>query len=228
MLGTIVNSFAIIIGGLLGIVFKKGIKDDFKEIIIQGLGLCIIVLGLDGALETNNIFIVIISLVIGSIIGQWIDIEKKLDKLGNKLQNTIGKGDSDFSKGFVTASLIYCVGAMAIIGSLESGLNANHETLYVKAILDGVSSIIFTSTFGVGVIFSSISVFIYQGIITLSASLLKDLLSNQLLITEMSAVGGVLILGIGINLLGIKKINVANMLPSIFIPLLYYGFLMII
>lgn len=228
MLGTIVNSFTIIIGGLLGIVFKKGIKDDFKEIIIQGLGLCIIVLGLDGALGTNNIFIVIISLVIGSIIGQWIDIEKKLDKLGNKLQNTIGKGDSDFSKGFVTASLIYCVGAMAIIGSLESGLNANHETLYVKAILDGVSSIIFTSTFGIGVIFSSISVFIYQGIITLSASLLKDLLSNQLLITEMSAVGGVLILGIGINLLGIKKVNVGNMLPSIFIPLLYYGFLMII
>lgn len=220
MLGTIVNVIAIILGTLLGIFIKKGIKEKYKSTIIDGIGLSVAIIGITGAVETNNIILVIGSIVVGSIIGELIDIDLKLENLGDRLEEKFGNGDSNFSKGFVTASLVFVIGAMAIVGSLESGLSGNHETLFAKSILDGVMSVIFASTLGIGVAFSVFPVFIYQGAITLLANSVKDILTPEV-ITEMSAVGGILILAIGINILGIKKIKVANMLPAIFIPIIY-------
>ena len=221
MIGTVVNSVAIILGSLFGIIIKQGIKDQYKKTVMDGVGLSVIIIGITGGIKSENIILVIISIVLGSIIGEAIGIEGKLDNLGEKLENLLGKEDSNISKGFVTASLVFCVGAMAIVGSLESGLMNNHNTLFAKSILDGISSIIFASTLSIGVAFSAISVLIYQGGITLLAIYLKDFLTPELIL-EMSAVGGILIMAIGINILEIKKIKVGNMLPSIFIPLLYF------
>lgn len=221
MLGTIVNSIAIIVGSLLGIGLRKGIKDQYKNTIMEGIGLAVIIIGIMGGIKSENIILVIGSIVLGSIIGERVGIENKLDNLANSLQNKFGGKDSNFSKGFVTASLVYCVGAMAIVGSLESGIQGSHETLFAKSILDGISSIIFASTLGIGVAFSSLPVFIYQGSITLLANFVKELLTPGV-VNEMSAVGGILIMAIGINILGIKKIKVGNMLPAVFVPIIYH------
>lgn len=221
MLGTIVNVIAILTGSLLGIIIKKGIKEEYKNTVMDGIGLAVVIIGIMGAIETNNIMLVIGSIVIGSLIGEAVDIENKLDKLGNSLQNKFSKDNSNFSKGFVTASLVFCVGAMAIVGSLEAGIQGNYETLFAKSILDGISSLIFSSTLGIGVAFSALPVLIYQGGITLLANSVKGLLTAEV-INEMSAVGSILIMAIGINILDLKKIKVGNMLPSIFIPILYY------
>lgn len=221
MLGTIINSIAIIAGSLLGIGLKNGIKDDYKNTIMDGIGLAVVVIGIMGGIKSNNIVLVIASIVLGSLIGEIIGIEVKLDNLGIKMGNRFGKDDSNFSRGFVTASLVYCVGAMAIVGALESGLLNQHDTLYAKSILDGITAIIFASTLGIGVAFSAIAVFLYQGSISLLAYYVKDILTAEV-INEMSAVGGILIMAIGINSLGIKKIKVGNMLPAVFIPIIYH------
>lgn len=221
MLGTIVNSMAIIVGSLLGIGLKNGIKDEYKNTIMDGIGLSVIIIGIMGGIKSDNIVLVIASIVIGSLIGEIIEIEHRLDKLGYNMEKAFGKGDDNFSKGFVTASLVYCIGAMAIVGALESGITGNHETLFAKSILDGISAIIFSSTLGIGVAFSAIPVFLYQGGITLLSNLIKDILTPEVIL-EMSAVGGILIMAIGINILGIKKIKVGNMLPAVFIPIIYH------
>ncbi|HSH36165.1 DUF554 domain-containing protein [Schnuerera sp.] len=220
MLGTVVNSFAIILGSIFGIMIKQGIKEEYKKTIMDGVGLSVIVIGIMGAIKSENTILVIISIVLGSIIGEVIGIEKKLNSLGNRMEGKFGKEDSNFSKGFVTASLVYCVGAMAIVGALESGLLGDHSTLFAKSILDGISSIVFASTLGIGVAFSAIAVFLYQGLITILATYLKELLTPDIIL-EMSAVGGILIMAIGINILELKKIRIGNMLPAIFIPLIY-------
>ncbi len=227
MLGTIINSISIIIGGIIGVVIKKGIKESYKTTIMDGIGLTVIIIGVMGAIKTENIILLIGSIVVGGILGEFIAIEKKLDNIGNSLQNKLGSKDSNFSQGFVTASLIFCVGAMAIIGSLEAGIQGDYNTLFAKSIIDGITSIIFASTLGIGVAFSSIPVFLYQGSITLLANSVKDLLTPQV-INEMSAVGGMLIMAIGINILGLKKIKVGNLLPAVFIPIIYSIFVSLI
>lgn len=221
MLGTVVNSITIILGSIFGFIIKRGIKDEYKKTIMDGVGLAVIVIGLMGAIKTENTILAIISIVLGSLFGEILGIERKLNSLGDTMEERFGKGDSNFSKGFVTASLVYCVGAMAIVGSLESGLLGDHTTLLAKSILDGISSIIFSSTLGIGVAFSAVAVFIYQGLITLLATYIKDLLTPEVIL-EMSAVGGILIMAIGINIVELKRIRVGNMLPAIFIPLFYY------
>lgn len=220
MIGTIVNIFAIIIGGIIGLFLKGGIPEKISTTLINGLGLCVILIGLDSSLKGTNMLVVIISIVIGAILGEWIDIDNLLKKLGNKVESKFKGGSTKISEGFVTSSLLFCVGAMAIVGSLESGLTGNCKTLYAKSVLDGISSIIFASTLGFGVILSAISVFIYQGIITVAASLLKGILV-QSVINDMTAVGGILILGLGLDMLNIKKIKVANLLPAVIIPIIY-------
>ena len=221
MLGTIVNSIAIIIGSFAGIILKKGIKDEYKNTIMDGIGLSVIIIGIIGGIKAQNIILIIGSIVLGSIIGEIIGVERRLNQLGDNMEKRFGKGDSNFSKGFITASLVYCIGAMAIVGSLESGLIGNHETLFAKSVLDGISAIIFASTLGIGVAFSAIPVFLYQGSITLLANVVKDFMTPDV-INEMSAVGGILIMAIGINILEIKKIKIGNMLPAIFIPIIYF------
>ncbi len=220
-MGTIVNSIAIVVGAMLGIFLKKGIKEQYTSTIMDGMALTVVIIGIMGAMDMNNLIVVLGSIVVGSIIGEKLDLDKRLDNLGTNMEKRFGKGDSNFSKGFIMASLVYCIGAMSILGALESGLTGNHETLYAKSVLDGVSAVIFASTFGIGVAFSAIAVFVYQGAITLLASFVKDLLTPEV-IAEMSSIGGILIMAIGINILGIKKIKIANMLPAIFIPVIYY------
>lgn len=222
MLGSIVNSAAVVLGSILGVFINKGIKDEYKNIIMDAVGLTVVVMGIGSAIKSENLILVIISIVLGSIIGEVIGIQQKLDKLGDGLEKRLGKGNSNFSKGFVTGSLVFCIGAMAIVGALESGLTGDNSTLFAKSVLDGITSIIFASTLGIGVAFSAVSLLVYEGSISLLASFLSNLLSTQA-ITEMSSVGGILIIAIGLNVLGIKKIKVGNMLPAVFIPLLYFS-----
>lgn len=221
MLGTIVNALAIAGGSILGLLFKGGIPDQYNETVMKSIGLAVFLVGIMGALKTQEILLLIFSLVIGSILGEFLKIEGNLEKLGEWVEGKIGKKEGGIAKGFVTASLLFCVGSMAIVGSLESGLTGNHQTLFAKAVLDGITSIIFSSTMGVGVLFSSIAVFIYQGLITIMASFIKDFLTEDV-IREMSAIGGLLIMAISFNILEFKRIKVGNMLPAIFIPLIYY------
>jgi len=221
LLGTIVNTLAIIAGSLVGLIFRGGIPEKYNETVLQAVSLAVIMIGLRGALKTDAVLIVIISLAIGSVIGEMIKIDDGLKWLGKCLEVKLAKEKTGIAKGFVTASLIFCVGSMAIVGSMESGLTGNHQTLYAKSALDGITSIIFASTFGIGVIFSAVTVFIYQGIITIMAFCIKPFLTTEV-INQMSAVGGLLIMAIGFNMLNIVKIRIANMLPAVFMPLFYY------
>ena len=223
MLGTIVNSLAIAVGCLVGLFIKKGIPERVSKTIMSGLGLCVLYIGIEGSLKGENTLITVVCIAVGGLIGEIIDIDKKINKLGDFLQEKFSKGndqETSIAKGFVTTSLIYCVGAMAIVGALESGLTGNHQTLFTKALLDGISAIIFTTTLGIGVIFSSVAVFIYQGLITIGAAFLSTLLSEAV-VTALTAVGSLLIIGIGLNLLEITKIKVANLLPAVFLPILF-------
>lgn len=227
MLGTIVNSLAIVAGSLLGVLLSKGIAERYKTIILSGVGLSVILIGMKSALVSDDLMVVIFSIIIGAIIGEAIRIENKLERLGQFIERKITTKSSDvssFARGFVTASLVFCVGSMAIVGSLESGLTGNHQTLFAKSILDGVTSVIFASTMGLGVMFSGLAVFLYQGLITLLAGVLKNYLVSQT-ISQMTSVGGLLIMAIGLNMLKITKIKVGNLLPAIFLPLFYYIFL---
>ncbi len=232
-LGTIVNVAAVIAGGTVGVFVKKGLPERFKTIIIQAIGLSVLMIGISGVmqgmfkvidggkLDRLYIMTMIFSMIFGGILGELINIEKKLDSLGNWFQKKLSREGGSFSEGFVTASLLFCVGAMAIVGSLEDGLMGNPGTLYAKSILDGVISIVFASTLGIGVAFSSLSLLVYQGSITLLASWVKPWLTD-LVIGQMSLVGSILIFCIGINILEIKRMKVGNLLPAIFIPLVYY------
>ena len=222
MLGTIVNCITIAVGCFLGLVAKGKIPERIGDTIMKGLALCTMYIGISGALEGNDTLQMIISIAIGALIGEIIDIDKWLEKLGEFLEskfNKEGKSGS-IAQGFITSSLLFCVGAMAIVGSLESGLKGDNTTLFTKSILDGISSIIFTSTLGIGVIFSIGTVLIYQGGIAICAGMLSNVLSS-VVITNMSAVGVLLILGLGLNMLGVTKIKIANMLPAIFIPIIF-------
>ena len=221
MFGTVVNVLAIIAGSCIGLIFRGGIPMGYQQTVIQAIGLAVAIIGISGALKSQDILVMIFSLAIGSIIGELLRIETRLNQLGNWLERRFSKAGGGIARGFVTASLLYCVGSMAIVGSMESGLTGNHQTLFAKSVLDGISSIIFASSFGAGVLLSALSVGGYQGLLTLSAVLVKPLLIPSV-VDQMSAVGGILIMAIGINLLDIKKINVGNMLPAIFMPLAYY------
>lgn len=227
MLGTIVNSLAIICGCLVGLIVKGRLTEKISLTIMNGLALCVLFIGISGALKGNDILQIIICIALGALIGEIIDIDKKLNDLGNMIEKKINskrKNTSSekisISEGFVTSSLLFCVGAMAVVGSLESGLQGIHTTLFAKSILDGISSIIFASSLGIGVMLSSIAILIYQGSITLLAGCLSTILTDTV-INNMSAVGSLLIVGLGFNMLGITKIKVANLLPAIFIPIIF-------
>lgn len=227
LIGTIVNCIAIIGGSLFGILFRGSMSEKISSTIIQGVSLCVIYIGILGVVKSSNVVLIITSMVIGGFIGEVIDIDNRIERLGNKVEDKFKNKDVRISEGFVTASLLFCVGSMAIVGSLESGLQGNNKILFAKSMLDGITSIIFSSSLGIGVMISSISVLIYQGIITIAAFGLKAILI-QSVITDMTAVGSLLIIGLGFNLLGISKIKIANLLPAVFIPIFYQTILNII
>ncbi len=224
MLGPTINAIAIIICTLIGITLHGRIPEKINDTVHKAIGLSVMFLGLQNAFKVNSFILLVFSMVLGSIIGEWIDIDLKLENLGNWIQSKVGSKEGSISQGFVTASLIFCIGSMAVIGSLQSGLEGNHEMLITKSILDGFISILLASTMGIGVIFSSIMVFLYEGSIVLGASLLKTLINDVLLheiIREVSAVGGLIITALGLNFLKVDKIKAANMLPALIFPFIY-------
>ena len=223
MVGTLINTVAILVGTALGLLLRKGIPERLRETVVQGQGLCVILIGLSGALKTGDTLCMIICMVAGALIGAAINIEKRLNDLGTFLERKVTRGQGEtgsVAKGFVSASLLFCVGAMAIVGAMDSGLRGDHSTLIAKSALDGISAIFFASSLGIGVGLSAFAVLIYQGAIALLAMWIEPLLTETV-ITEMSAVGGLLIVGIGLNMIYDKHIPVGNMLPAIFLPMLY-------
>jgi hypothetical protein len=220
--GTVVNAAAVLLGCLAGLVLPR-MSGKMREVITQGLGLAILFLGISMGLGTGNFIFVVIALAAGGVAGSLLRLDELLHGAGAKLDNAVKKADREkrrVSEGFVTATLIFCVGAMAILGAIESGLRGDHTLLYTKSLLDGITAMVLTTTLGFGVALSAAAILVYQGAIALSAKWITSFLSTEeldLMVTEVSAVGGMLIAGIGINVLGIKKINIANLLPSIFI-----------
>jgi uncharacterized membrane protein YqgA involved in biofilm formation len=217
-----VNAVAIVACSLLGRFFLKNIPDRFEEIITKALGLSVVFVGVKGALENQRVILLILSLVLGGVIGELIDIDKAMNRLGGWAEKKMGFSEGNFSRGFVNASILFCTGSMAIVGALQSGLQGNHETLFAKSILDGSISVVFASTMGMGVLFSAIPVLAYEGLIALLAGLVKVYLTAEI-ITEMSAAGSLVIAAIGLNFLEVKKIKVANMIPAVFLPWLFIG-----
>lgn len=216
LLGTLVNGIAIASGSLLGIFFT-GMRKEIHETVMQGIGLVVLVIGLSMALESQNFISVLLSLAIGGILGGWLKVEDRLNQFGKWVENR-WKGESPFATGFVTGTLVYCIGPMAVLGGLDSGLRGDHEVLYTKSLLDGFTAILFSSSLGSGVLFSMIPVVLYEGAITLSAGWITHFLDKEALdqvIQQVTATGGILIIGIGINLLGLGKIRVGDLLPAI-------------
>ncbi|MED4224944.1 DUF554 domain-containing protein [Neobacillus cucumis] len=230
LLGTLVNGLLIIIGTLLGKLLNR-IPEGMKVTVMHAIGLAVMVLGLQMGLKSDNFLIVILSLVFGAITGEMLKLEDKLNDLGGWLERKVGSnGKGSISEGFVTATLIFVIGAMAIIGALDSGIRGDHSVLYTKSIIDGFTALILTTTLGIGVIFSAVPVVLYEGLIALFATQIDQFVPKELMnqfIVEMTATGGVMIFAIGLNLTGIIKIKVANLLPGIvvtgmIVTILYY------
>lgn len=226
LLGTLVNGVCIIIGTLLGKVLHR-IPEDMKGTVMKAIGLAVIVLGLQMGLKSENFLIVIISLALGAAWGEWMNLEDKLNSLGNWLEKKLGSNkETSISQGFVTATLIFVIGAMAVIGALDSGIRGDHDVLLTKSIIDGFTSLILTTTLGIGVLFSAIPVVLYQGFIALFATQIHQWVPKELMdtyIVEMTSTGGIMIFAIGLNLLGVTKIRVANLLPGIIVVGLVVG-----
>ena len=242
--GTIINAAAVLAGSLAGLLLKwlaghfasrlpagsAALGQRLQEIIMSGVALCVLYIGISGALKGNNTLIAILSMVTGALLGELLDLDRRMRSLGDWVQKkterlTRGEGGASVSEGFVTASLLFCVGAMAIVGALENGLTGNYETLQAKALLDGISAIVFASSLGIGVAFSAVAVFLYQGSISLLASVLEPYLGGEAVIAEMTCVGSLLIVALATNMLGMTKIKVMNLVPAVFVPILLCRFL---
>lgn len=224
MLATVINVILVLIGSAVGLLFKNLISDRFTTALTRALGLCTVGIGVSSLIGTQDMLCVIVCMVIGTAIGTAADIERRLEGAGDLLKAKLVKGNSNsrFTEGLVTAFLLYCVGAMSITGSIEAGLNHNYKIIISKGVLDGVTSVSFAATMGIGVAFSVVPMLLYQGGITLLAGWVGPYLPEAV-ITEMTAVGGALILALAVNLLelGREKIKVANMLPAMFLPIAY-------
>ena len=238
-LGTVVNVLAILVGGGIGILFKGGLRERFQQVLTQACGLATLFIGMAGAFEmifsvneegkvsAGGTMLIVMSLVIGGLIGEAINIEKRLDYIGEKLRKLVHAGkDNKFAEGFVTSSLVVCVGAMAICGALDDGIAGNFKTLLIKSVLDFVTVAVFASVYGVGVLFSALSVGVFQGSITLLATFIAPFMSDHL-VSNLSGVGSVLIFAVGLNLLFPKKVRVGNLLPALLVPVAYECILML-
>ncbi len=241
--GTIINAAAVFAGSMAGLLLKwlaahfssrlpagsVALGQRLQDIIMNGVALCVLYIGISGALKGNNTLIAILSMVVGAIIGELLDLDRRMKALGDWVQKktarlTQGDGGPSVSEGFVTASLLFCVGAMAIVGALENGLTGNYETLQAKSLLDGISSIVFASSLGIGVAFSAVALFLYQGSISLLASFLSPFLGDAV-IAEMTCVGSLLIVALALNMLNLTKIKVMNLVRAIFLPILLCTFM---
>jgi hypothetical protein len=219
MVGTLINVVTVVAGSGAGLLVGSRLPERIRQTVLSGLGLMTLVIGMSMALQTRNPLLMLASLLLGGVIGELLGLEERLQALGRYLETRVsghsGEG-SAFVKGFVTASLVFCVGPMTILGSIQDGLTGNYTLLAIKATLDGFASLAFSASLGIGVMFAALTVLIYQGALTLGAGLVKAVLTEAM-ITEMTAVGGTMILGIGLLLLDLKRVRVASFLPGLFI-----------
>ena len=224
--GSLVNAAAILAGSLAGILLGRFIPAHLNAAVEKGVALCVLYIGVDGMLAGENTLVAILSMVLGAIIGELLRLDDRVHALGDWVERRFGgKGSkTSLSEGFVSASLLFCVGAMAIMGALDSGLTLDHSTLYAKSVLDGVTSIVYASTMGVGVALSAVPVLLYQGLISLGASVIEPYLTTAVIL-EMKCVGSILILGLALNVLGLTKLKVMNYVPAVFFPILLCRFL---
>lgn len=230
MYGTIINVIAILIGGAIGLMFHKKAPQIIGDRIMEGFGLFVIVVGIAGAIEGDNPILYIFSIMIGAIIGEVLNLDRRLNDFTHFLKDKMKTKDEDnFKEGFISTTILFCIGAMSIVGPFDAVLKNDFDILYIKSALDGVTAFIFASSFGISVLLSAGSVLIYQGVISLLATFLKDYLTTDI-ITSMSVIGSLLIAAIGINMLNLskKKINVVNLLPGVFVPILYGGIILLI
>lgn len=225
MLSVIINMSAVLLGGTLGLFIGRRFPQRIADTVMKGLALCVMYIGISGALSGQQTLIAIISMALGGALGELADLDGKLNALGQRLQQKFGSagGGSTLAEGFVSASMLFCVGAMAIVGSLQSGLTGDHSTIIAKSVIDGISAILLASSLGAGVLFSAAAIGLYQGTLVLLASTLQPLLTDAT-IAEMTCVGSLLIIGLSLNMLGITKIKVANYIPAIFLPMLLMQF----
>ena len=214
-MGTIVNVILIVIGSLLGLLAKKILKESLQEAVLLAMAICILIIGIKGALPTQQLLVLIASIVIGTIVGESLGIDDKLTRFSESLEKRYFKKEGKFAQGFMIATCLYGIGAMAILGSIQSGLG-NHSTIYAKSLLDGVTSVFLASVYGIGVMFSAIPIFLYQGLLTLAAGAIKDYMTAEFIV-ELEAVGSIMIIAIALNSLKLTKIKVANMLPSLLV-----------
>lgn len=225
MIAVLVNTATVLLGSAIGLLFRNRIKERFTQAVLSALALVTILIGLDSALDTADILCVILCMAVGTLIGEWLKIDDRIEGAGEFLKSRLLRGkntENRFTEGFVTACIVFCVGSMTIVGSLESGIHGNHSIIYAKSALDFVSSMMFAAAMGWGVPFAALFVLVFQGSLTLLAGALSSFL-NTAVVTEMSAIGGTILVGMGINMLSLspQRIRVANMLPAIFLPLAY-------
>jgi uncharacterized membrane protein YqgA involved in biofilm formation len=213
-MGTIINAIAIIIGGTLGLLFRKQFPERISQMTLQVLGLFTLVLGISMAIRSQELILMLISLAAGAILGEWINIEDRLEKFGRWLEMKLHLTNGNPAKGFIYTSLLFCVGSMAIVGSIMDGLKGDRSILVTKAMIDGIISIPFAAGMGIGVLGSAVPVFLYQGSLTLLAWKLQTLFTPSM-VRELTSVGGVIVMGIGINTLGLQKVRVSNLIPTL-------------
>ena len=220
MIGTLVNVATVIIGGMIGLLFNSKVPKRFIDIAFNGIGIFTLILGVSMAIESKQQLFMVFSIIIGSIIGEGIDLDKQLNRLSERLKKRLKTKDSNFTTGLITAFLLFCMGSMTILGAIEEGVNHSPELLLTKATMDGFAALALASTLGIGVVFSVVPLFIFQGGLTLLASYLQNYL-NDPMIAELSAVGGVLLIALALNILEVKTIKVMNMLPSLLVIILF-------
>ena len=217
-LGVIVNVLAVVAGSAVGLFFKNKLKERYQKALTAVIALGVVGIGASYAIKTQNLLVMILSLIIGTLLGTWIRIDDRLESLGDKLQSRIKQAGGTFAEGFAGASILFCVGSMAIMGCMNSALSGNHDILLTKSIMDGVTSVFLASAIGVGVMFSALSVLIYQGLLTLGFSLFAGGLDSAV-VNEISAVGGIILFGIAINMLQLKKVKTGDMALALFAPI---------
>ena len=214
MIGTIINAGAVIVGSSIGILLKKGLPEKYTSIFFQAIGLFILILGIQMSLKLTEPLLVVLSLIAGSLTGEFCKLEERMNKFGDYLKKRFKRGNEHFTEGFVTAFLLFCMGSLAILGPVEEGLTSDlSDLLKTKSLIDGFSSILLTSALGIGVMFSAIPIFLYQGVITVLIMLIGKNIPEHY-INEITVIGGVLLIGLALDLLNIKKLRIINMLPS--------------
>lgn len=227
MIGVLVNTLTVLLGSAIGLLLKKGIPERVSGAVMVAIGLCTVYIGIDGAMSGSNTIVLIVSMVLGTIIGTFLDIDGKINKVGQFFEKKMNRNDgkTSIAQGFMTGSLLFCVGAMTIVGSLNSGLSGDNTLIFTKSVLDLISSCMLATSLGIGVMFAAVFVLLFQGALVLAAGLLQGVLTDTALIAEITCAGSVIIIGLGLNILGISKFKVADMLPAVFlVPAIYYLF----